>query len=293
MRWIVILSICMAYTLPVQAFNLSLGDFVGDQNGQQGKGLDLRRVQQGLKLAQALIPISDEDEIIIGRNVAARVISRFGIDNNPEATYYINLLGTTLAQRSNRPDIAYHFAILDTNDVNAYACPGGFIFITRGVLRTVKDEAELAAVLAHEIAHVTERHIIKALQKSEMMKVGAQVAADALSNGGPLFDNMINTATDSLFKGLKKGDEYDADKQAIIYLSHTGYDYPAMFDVLSLLERQQKAGKAKILSQTHPTPANRIKNLRKAEREIKLEEPTSIRLQARFKQRGRIKKTTL
>jgi len=279
--------------MPAQAFNLSLGDFVGGQNGNQDKGLDLRRLQQGLKLAQAFIPISDKEELIIGRNVAARVISRFGIDNNPEATYYINVLGTVLAQHSDRPDMAYHFAILDTNDVNAYACPGGFIFITRGVLRTVKDEAELAAVLAHEIAHVTERHIVKALQKSNVMKVGTQVAADALSNGGPLFDKMINTATDSLFKGLKKGDEYDADELAMIYLSRTGYDYPAMFDVLSLLEKQQKAGKAKVLSQTHPTPTNRIKTLRKAEKHLKLEAPTSIRLQARFKKSSHLKKAML
>jgi len=276
---------------PALAFNLPIGGF-GGGNGGRNSAIDIRRIQQGLRLISALIPISDRDEIKLGRGVAARVISRFGIDYNLEATYYLNLLGTTIAQRSDRPDLPYHFAILDTDDVNAYACPGGFVFITRGALNMVQDEAELAAVLSHEIAHVTERHIIKALQHSRVMKIGAQMAVDAFTNGGPLFNKMINVATDSLFKGLKKSDEYDADGKAVAYLDRTGYDYPAMFDVLKLLDQRRKAGQARVLARTHPSPANRISKLRRTMHKLTLDRPTGIRLRARFDRRLQTKKSS-
>ncbi|GMR00005.1 MAG: hypothetical protein BMS9Abin18_0834 [Zetaproteobacteria bacterium] len=286
-----ILLILLVCGSPALAFNFSIGG-LGGGNGDRNSAIDIRRIQQGLRLISTLIPISDRDEIKLGRGVAARVINRFGIDYNFGATYYLNLLGTTIAQRSDRPGLPYHFAVLDTDDVNAYACPGGFVFITRGALNMVQDEAELAAILSHEIAHVTERHIIKALQHSQMMKIGAQMAADAFTNGGPLFDKMINVATDSLFKGLKKGDEYNADQKAVVYLDRTGYDYPAMFDVLNLLNQRRKAGQAKVLSKTHPSPASRISKLRKAMRKLPLDRPTGIRLRARFDQRLQIKKSS-
>lgn len=290
-RVFLMLLMLFAYGNPALAFNFPIGGF-GGGNGNRNNAIDIRRIQQGLRLISALIPISDRNEIKLGRGVAARVISRFGIDYNLEATYYLNLLGTTIAQRSDRPDLPYHFAILDTNDVNAYACPGGFVFITRGALNMVQDEAELAAVLSHEIAHVTERHIIKALQHSQVMKIGAQMATDAFTNGGPLFDKMINVATDSLFKGLKKSDEYDADRKAVAYLDRTGYDYPAMFDVLKLLDQRRKAGQARVLTKTHPSPANRISKLRRAMRELTLDRPTGIRLRARFDRHIQTKKSS-
>ncbi len=287
MKWILACFISLCITTSAFAFGISLGGFgVSNQNGSKNNTIDLRRIQQGFKLAQTLIPISDEDEVKLGRSVAAKVISRFGMDNHdPQSTYYINLIGTVIAQRSDRPNLHYHFAILDTDDVNAYACPGGFIFITRGLLHTVKDEAELGAALAHEIAHVTERHIVKALQHSKLMKTGAQMAADAFTHGGALFDKMIDQATDSLFQGLKKSDEFDADAKALVYLDNVGYDYRAMFDVLTLLEQQTKVGRAEVLHKTHPDPVLRIKKLRKVLKHEHLEAPTDIRLQARFAQR--------
>jgi predicted Zn-dependent protease len=284
MRWLCFLLLFLGLTPSAFAFGFSLGGFGTGQSGQKHT-IDLRRIQQGFKLAQALIPISDEEEVKLGRAVAAKVIARFGIDySSPKTTYYINVLGTTIAQHSDRPDITYHFAILDTDDVNAYACPGGFIFITRGLLHTVKDEAELGSALAHEIAHVTEKHIVKALQHSRAMKVGAQVAADAFTHGGALFDKMIDHATDSLFQGLKKSDEFEADEKALVYLDRVGYDDMAMFDVLNLLKEQEKAGRAKVLNKTHPSPVERIKKLRKFIKHANFEAATGIRLQDRFVQ---------
>jgi len=257
--------------------------------GQLGDALGIdpaitRQINQGAKVVAALIPISDEEERTLGRDVAARVIGRFGLEKDIKHTYYLNLVGTALAQRSDRPNLAYRFAILATDDVNAYSCPGGYIFVTRGALNMVQDEAELAAVLAHEISHVTEKHIIKALQQSKLMQVSGEVAADAFKQGGALFNQMSDFATDALFKGLSKTDEYASDSKAIEYLDHLGYDYPAMFSVLKELEQRRKQGKAKVLAQTHPSPGDRISHLKQAESGMKLDSPTGIRLKARFDQ---------
>jgi len=262
-----------------QAFNLDLGG-LGDVIGVDRK--TMKRIEQGARIVGALIPISDEEERILGRAVAERVIARYGIEHDPGRTYFLNLLGTALARRSDRPAIAYRFAVLATDDVNAYACPGGYIFVTRGALSMVRDEAELAAVLAHEISHVTERHIVKALQQSSLMKVGAEVAAEAFSKGGALFNQMADFATDALFNGLEKEDEYASDRKALVYLDRLGYDYPAMYDVLRLLDERRRAGKTKVLAKTHPTPASRIRMLKGAQRGLGLDEATGIRLKSRF-----------
>jgi len=271
------LVVCLLLPVSTQAFDFSqLGDALGIDPAVT------KRINQGAKVVSALIPISDEEERILGRDVASRVVGRFGLDKNLKQTYYLNLIGTAIAQRSDRPNLPYRFAILATNDVNAYSCPGGYIFVTRGALNMVHDEAELAAVLAHEIAHITERHIIKALQQSKLMQVSGEVAADAFKQGGALFQQMSDFATDALFKGLSKTDEYGADQKGIEYLDRLGYDYPAMFSVLKELEQRRKQGMTKVLAKTHPSPSARIRHLKQAESGMKLDAPTGIRLKARF-----------
>ncbi|MCF7821020.1 MAG: M48 family metalloprotease [Mariprofundaceae bacterium] len=275
------LAILLALLLatPVLAFDLG-GLSIGGGGNKSSKRI--HNTQKLFKVFQAALPISDEEEIILGKRVAARVIARYGIENNPEVTYYLNLMATTISQRSNRPGIFYHVAILATDDVNAYACPGGYIFVTRGALNMVRDEAELAAVLAHEISHVTERHIVNALRNSKLMKVGTEIAAEAFRTPGPLLDQMTSFATDALFEGLDKSDEYESDEMAVDYLDRIGYDYPAMFDLLELLEQRRKWGATKVLDKTHPSPKDRIQSLKSAAKKLSLEKPTGIRLPDRF-----------
>lgn len=274
----IILSLLIA--TPVLAFDLG-GFSIGTGNSDKDSKR-MRQISQAFKFASALVPISDEEEMILGKRVAAKVIERYGIENAPEMTYYLNLIATAIAQRSNRPNIPYHVAILATDDVNAYACPGGYIFVTRGVLSMVRDEAELAAVLAHEISHVTERHIVNALRNSKLMKVGTEVAADAFKTPGPLLDQMTSFATDALFEGLDKSDEYESDAKAIDYLDRIGYDYPAMYDVLKLLQIRHKYGATKVLDKTHPTPSARLQQLKVSASKLSLEKPSGIRLPNRF-----------
>jgi beta-barrel assembly-enhancing protease len=280
MMRLLVLLLSLLLAAPAMAFDLGgFGISVGKDDKETKR---MRQISQAFKFAQAAIPTSDEEEIVLGKRVAAKVIERYGIENAPEMTYYLNLITTAIAQRSDRPNIAYHVAILATDDVNAYACPGGYIFVTRGVLNMVQDEAELAAVLAHEIAHVTERHIVNALRNSKMMQVGTEVAADAFKTPGPLLEQMTSFATEALFEGLDKSDEFDSDAKGIDYLDRIGYDYPAMFDVLKLLETRRKWGVTKVLDRTHPTPTSRLQAAQSAARKLSLEKPSGIRLPNRF-----------
>ena len=279
------LLLCLLLATPAFAFDISGFSIGGGGNDKNAKRM--HQAQKLFKFAQAVMPISDEEEVILGKRVAARVIERYGIENAPEMTYYLNLIATTIAQRSDRPDIPYHVAILATDDVNAYACPGGYIFVTRGALNMVRDEAELAAVLAHEISHVTERHIVNALRNSKMMQVGTEVAAEAFKTPGPLLEQMTSFATDALFEGLDKSDEYESDEKAIDYLDRVGYDYPAMLDVLKLLEIRRKFGSTQVLDKTHPTPKSRLKTLQAAAKKLSLDKPTGIRLPDRFAEHAR------
>ena len=276
------LVVTLSLLLATPALAFDLGGFGIDTGGNNKNAKQMRQLNQVFKFASALVPISDEEEIILGKRVAAKVIERYGIVNAPQLTYYLNLITTAIAQRSDRPEIPYHVAILATDDVNAYACPGGYIFVTRGVLSMVRDEAELAGVLAHEVSHVTERHIVNALRNSKLMKVGSEVAADAFRTPGPLLDQMTSFATDALFEGLDKSDEYESDEKAIDYLDRIGYDYPAMYDVLKKLEIRRKYGSTKVLDKTHPTPSSRLQKLRASAPKLSLEKPSGIRLPNRF-----------
>lgn len=276
------LPILLSLLLAAPALAFDLGGFSiggGDRNSKR-----MHHAQQLFKLGLAMIPISEEEEIILGKRVAAKVVERYGIENAPEMTYYLNLITTTISQRSDRPGIPYHVAILATDDVNAYACPGGYIFVTRGALNMVRDEAELAAILAHEIAHVTERHIVNALRNSKLMKVGTDVAAEAFRTPGPLLEQMTSFATEALFEGLDKSDEYESDEKAVDYLDRIGYDYPAMYNILELLEIQRKWGTTKVLDKTHPTPKSRLQVLKSTVQKLSLKKPTGIRLPNRFVQ---------
>jgi len=133
-------------------------------SGQVNVDLD-RALKAGGQLVKAAKPMNFKQEHLLGRQVAARIAGNFGVWNDKSWTLYVNLVGRALAPYSERPDIKYRFAILDTDDVNAYAAPAGYIFITRGLLKKLDSEAQLAGVLGHEIAHVARKHIVKEVQK--------------------------------------------------------------------------------------------------------------------------------
>ena len=187
----------------------------------------------------------DEDiaaEIAFGREVAARILGKYKIVRDDKLTRYINLVGRSVALHCSRPELAFRFAVLDTSTINAYAAPGGYIFITKGALRKFDDESELAGVLAHEIAHAADRHIVKELN----IKGADQSAAAGISHllgaiGDPTrvaFKQAVDNAMNILFeKGYKKEDEYQADQSGTLMLAATGYDPSALSRYISRIEK--------------------------------------------------------
>ena len=209
-------------------------------------------------------PLSEADiiaEIEFGRSVAARILARYPLHGNEQTQRYVSLVGHTLLSASARPELTYHFAVLDTEVVNAYAAPGGYIFITRGALDLMADEAELAAALAHEIAHVELKHIVKAMSIGSGdagMSVILSSIADPLRT---VFDESIDQAMAILFqKGLDQVDELSSDQYAVSLLALSGYDTRALEEYFVKIQNQ--GNKSQSISNTHPSFELRLSALR-------------------------------
>jgi predicted Zn-dependent protease len=202
------------------------------------------------------------EEVRFGREVAARVIARYGLYENPGLMKYVNLVGYVLSRQTNRPEIGFHFAILDTDEINAYAAPGGYVFVTRGALLKMQDEAELAGVLAHEMGHIVERHVVKELniKGAETSAVSglAHLIGGGTESARTAFSQAVDTALDTLFKnGYKREDEMQADKDAVMFCALSGYDPKGLvryFDRLAALKGKQ----TEVLDKTHPSFESRI-----------------------------------
>ncbi len=201
-------------------------------------------------------------EMRFGREVAARVLARYGLYDNAQLTKYVNLVGNAVALNTGRPELQFHFGVLDTEEINAYAAPGGYVFVTKGALARMQDEAELAGVLAHEIAHIAERHVVKELNIKGSDPSGAGGLAMVI--GAPTeaartaFSQFVDKAVDMLFKdGYKRDDEAQADRDAVMFTALTGYDPAALSRYFERLLRI-KGGRTEILDKTHPAYDVRI-----------------------------------
>ena len=146
----------------------------GAQQPKPGKTETL--IFGGLKTLQAFLPIGYQEELAIGGAVALEAVARFGgLWENPEVEKYVATVGAAVASTSDRPDIPYYFGILNAEEPNGFACPGGYIFLSKGLLRLVQNEAQLAAVLGHEIAHVTKRHALEQIRRSKVLSGASEV----------------------------------------------------------------------------------------------------------------------
>jgi predicted Zn-dependent protease len=229
------------------------------------------------KAARASREITDSEEYYVGRAVAARILSTYPLYRNPAVTEYVNEVGQTAARKSPRPNTfkGYHFAVLDTDEINAFACPGGTIFITRGLLATCASEDELAAVLAHEVTHVVDKDGINSISKARWTEVLTSMGAEAARQyGGEAGSNMVNLfegSIDDVFKalvvnGYSRGAEYAADVGSVKILTAAGYDPGALAKVLAKMEVKEKAGAGGIF-QTHPPTIDRLARVKGAARE--------------------------
>ncbi len=231
-------------------------------------------------------------EVVFGRELAARIVGRYSLYEDKSLTKYINLVGKGISQYANRPEIEFRFAVLNTDTVNAFAAPGGYVFVTKGALKEMEDEAELAAVLAHEVAHVTERHIVKELNIKGTEDSPTSGIARVLGGGTDVmrgvFTQMVDKAVEILFeKGLKKQDEMDSDRISTMTITSVGYDPAALKRYLNKISADKED--TKILTGTHPTFEERIKGLDAVLAENQLTENKQSIVKERFYENVKIK----
>jgi beta-barrel assembly-enhancing protease len=207
---------------------------------------------------EALLPIGDEEELAIGQAISLQVVSRYGgVVNNPALTEYVNLVGLAVANTCDRPDIPYHFAVLNHDSINAFAAPGGYIFVTSGLIKQVKNEAELAAVLGHEIAHVSKKHILDVIQRSKQLAGATEAGLSYFRQDPSKFKGVVDEAVKKLLdEGLDQGKEIEADQVGTVFAARVGYDPTAYIAFLTRLRTIK--GDDQAFFKSHPNFSTRI-----------------------------------
>lgn len=239
----------------------------GDENVDRVLGM----IQSATGAAEGLLPIGYKEERLIGLRMALALAEKYGgLMKDPELNSYVNQVGSAVALESKRPDIPYYFGILDSSTVNAFACPGGYIFITRGALARVQSEAELAGVLGHEIAHVANKHVLNAIRRAKTVRGATQVTVSALNSNIAMMTSMMDVGIDTLInKGLSKGEENEADTEGAVYAGQLGYHPKGLLQFVTKLgELRKRSGTdgkdLSVFFSTHPENADRLESIRKA-----------------------------
>ncbi len=197
--------------------------------------------------------MSPDQELAIGSQEHAKILKLFGEYRDPDIINYVNRIGEHVAQNTERPDIDYRFTVLDTPMVNAFALPGGYVYISRGLLQQANSEAELAAVIAHEIGHITARHSAERYSRGVLTSLGATVLAAATDS-----NTLVQAAGiggDLYIKSYSRGQEHQADSLGLRYLQRTGYAPQAMAGFLSNLD-QYTAFESRLTGAGMPMPFN-------------------------------------
>jgi predicted Zn-dependent protease len=209
--------------------------------------------------------MDEPEEVELGRSIAAAVGARFKVSRDRNLTRYVALVGNTVAAASDRPDLRYYFAVLDSDEVNALAAPGGFVFVTRGALALMRDEATLAGVLGHEVGHIALRHHAESIKASKQKSLAIMGLQQGLAfTRVSAFSGLIGATADALaeqviLKGHSRGEETESDKVGFQYAARAGYDPAGLREFLAALAAKgtRDAGVAKFFS-THPGTEDRL-----------------------------------
>jgi predicted Zn-dependent protease len=244
-------------------------------------------------VANAAEEITPEQEYYIGRAVAANILKSYSLwRDSPAPAAYVNRICNAIVINSPRTEIynGYHVAILDSNEINAFATSGGHIFITRGLIGSAKSEDALAGVIAHEIAHIQLQHSIKAIKTSRitqaLMVTGTSAAGAAtgydVNEMTSIFNETVGDIVSTLVNnGYSQAQEFEADSTALSLLASAGYNPDGLIEMLRELEKTQK-GQSGGFNKTHPTPDKRIASAEKAlAKQPKVTDTSSYR-KARF-----------
>jgi len=213
--------------------------------------------------------ITEEQEYYIGRSVAALILAQYPAYDNAALNTYINTLGQAIVYSSDRPEIyaGYHFLVLDTDEVNALSAPGGFIFVSKGLIRRCKNEEMLASILAHEVGHVCSKHGLQAIKKSRLvdafkvigMEAARRYGSEELAQLTTAFEGALGDVFETLVvRGYDRKSEYEADDLAVKFDMAVGYAPKGLTDFLQTMIGDATTSSGKGWFKTHPSAEQRM-----------------------------------
>ena len=223
-----------------------------------------RAANKAEEVQKKLEPMSVEEEREVGREVSAKLVAFFHLYKNEALTRYVNMVGDTVAAQSERQDIQYHFAVLDSDDINAFSAPGGYVFITKGAVALCEDESELAGVLAHEVGHVAGKHVLKIVERDKALRVGMEESKAHTPGSAYLHKMSQGILVKIIDQGLAPADEYDADQRGMKYAHAAGYPADGLSRFLTKLDQATEQGGKSFWTRTHPPVSERNARLQNA-----------------------------
>jgi len=208
---------------------------------------------------------SIEEETRIGRQVSGDLLGVAPLVKDDTLQKYVNTVGRWVAAQSNRPELNWHFGVIESDDINAFSAPGGYVFLTKGLYKRLNNEAELAGVLAHEVAHVSKKHHLELLKKTQMISALTQTVGKEMKGSDQAVQNMIGNGAEMMARGLDKEAEFEADRIGAVYAARSGYDAWGLPTVLQdMATLNTKDDRLALLYKTHPTAADRLARLGEA-----------------------------
>jgi len=202
---------------------------------------------------------STTEEISLGREIAGNLLGAAPLVKDAALQKYVNSVGRWVASQSERPELPWRFGVIESEDLNAFAAPGGYIMLTKGLYRKLQNEAQLAGVLGHEIAHVVKKHQLKVLQKQQLLSMGAGLLSDKYAKDNALISKAIGSGAEISARSLDKSAEYEADRLGLSYATRAGYEPYGLAEVLQTLGQSSSSdANVALLFKTHPHPDERL-----------------------------------
>jgi predicted Zn-dependent protease len=230
----------------------------GGKGGFNLQNVDINQLVQNVK---GLREVSEPEEIQIGDGVTETLLGARPLQDDVELQRYVNVVGLWVARQSERPNLPWHFAVNDSDYINAFATPGGNIVITKGMIRVLHNESELAGVLGHEVSHVVRKHHLNAMRKNAAFGLLMQ-GVQAGSKNQDLVNALAGPTKELYARGLDKSDEFEADRMGVIIAARAGYDpwgLPSALQTLAGVNPDDTY--VKLLFKTHPAPSARLEKL--------------------------------
>lgn len=221
---------------------------------------------KNLVKSQTVGAMGTEDEVRVGKDIVGAMLVTYPLVPDPAFQQYLNQVGVWIALRSTRPELPWRFALVQSDSINAFAAPGGTVLVTQGMLKLVVNEAELACVLGHEIAHISRRHHISVMQKSLLLEAGAsaiQIKSEGRKSGSSMVPDSrtwaLNEGKELFTRGLDRSAEQQADEDGVLLAARAGYDPAACLNFMQrLASLKTDSGPLEALYKTHPPASDRV-----------------------------------